>query len=127
MDIIIKTTGIVLISVALAVLVRQYVPSLSPIFAILAVGTCALFILPLLSQGLSGFSDIMAKLGLNSTFFTVIKVLIVTTLGKVMAELCRDNGEKALGLTSELLGAAAGIICAMPLFTQVLKTLGGGF
>lgn len=117
----------VLVAVALAVLVRQHVPSLSPVFSVLVVMVCGLFLLPQLRQGLGGLMGNLERLGLNSTFFIVLKVLIVTSLGKVMAELCRDNGEKALGLTSELLGAAAGIVCAMPLLTQVLKTLGGGF
>ena len=51
-------------------------------------------------------------------------MLAITQVTHISAELCRDAGEKAVAAKLELCGAAASLMCVLPLAEQALALLG---
>ena len=85
-----------------------------------------------LSSALPTLSDVFALLknyagltGLDGDIFSVLfKTVIIAVTTRVTAELCRDNGERAVGAQVELAGTAIGMLCAMPLVDKALNLIG---
>ena len=50
----------------------------------------------------------------------------VALCARLTAELCRDQGQRALAAKVELCGAVCGLICALPLLQRALSLAGVG-
>lgn len=72
------------------------------------------------------WQTVFLKTGLEtSLFLPLVKVVAITELTRLCAELCRDAGEKAAAAGVELGGAAAALICTYPLAEKALELIGG--
>lgn len=119
-----ETAGIAVITAVLAVTVRQYRPELA-LQASIAGGTVLLLVC--LSK-LSGIADAVRELfesaplsgGWASMFLKTAGIAYIT---EIAAEICRDAGESALAVKTELCGKALMLGCALPAAAQLLKIL----
>lgn len=60
----------------------------------------------------------------GDVYGVICKVVIIALATRLTAEMCRDNGERAVGAKVELAGTAAGLLCAMPLVDKALAIIG---
>ena len=57
-------------------------------------------------------------------FMPVVKVLAITQISRLSAELCRDAGERAIAVSLELGSAVASLFCILPLMKEALTLIG---
>lgn len=126
-------TGAVLLRMLLTVLAAltcgQLLKGKSPALALLVSITALLVLfgmfLPCLQNVWRQFSRLLSDSGLDpEVLLPVIKSLAVTQITHISAELCRDAGERGLAAKVELCGAAAALLCILPLVQQALKLIG---
>lgn len=95
---------------------------------LVTVAFCAaslLTLLPVLKVLVGEGAALLNKAGLDAQMFSpLLKVLGVTVCTRVSTELCRDAGQNAVAAKLELVGAAAGVLCALPLAKRVLELVG---
>ena len=114
---------------AAAVLTAQLIRGKTPAMALLVsfTGILALFgmLLPGLQSLWQQFRQLLAQSGLDpALFMPLLKVLAVTQLTRITAELCRDAGERGLAAKLELCGGTVSLLCLLPLAQQALALMG---
>lgn len=125
MDVFIK----IFIAALLAIVCLAVIKNKSPDLGVaVAVAICILLFIMVSGQIgtlIQYCRQLIAQSGLDSSLFApVLKVLCITIAMRVTSELCRDAGEKAIAAKVEIAGAAAGIICALPLLEKALGLIG---
>jgi len=84
-----------------------------------------LCILPEISRAVKVFSSFAHNAGIDGEIFLpVFKAVGICICVRITAEICRDNGERAVAAAVELAGTAAGILCILPLLENALGRLG---
>jgi stage III sporulation protein AD len=122
--------GKILLAALAAALTCQLIRGKTPAVALLVSVSGILVLFGLLFPGLRAiwqqFQQLLQQSGLDSGLFSpLLKVLAVTQVTRISAELCRDAGERALGVQVELAGAVAALLCALPLAKRVLELITG--
>lgn len=56
----------------------------------------------------------------NEALKVMMKIFGILTVGSIVADICRDNGESAVANTVELSVKVLALACAMPVFTAVV-------
>lgn len=125
MQMMLSLSGIALIGAALTAFLRP----VSPALAIFVSLTCSLVllycVLDPLGETFTAMSDMMASAGLDGEiYFPVIKAVGIATVVRIVANLCRDAGQSALGAKLEFAGAIASIAVCVPLMEQVFQLMG---
>lgn len=106
-------------------LLRGKTPALALVVSLTAILVLLGLLLPGLQAVQQAFHGLLAQAGLESDLFTpLLKVLAITQVTHIGAELCRDAGERALAAKLELCGAAASLLCVLPLAQQALALVG---
>ena len=94
----------------------------------LAVAACVaiLWVLAPYIRGLLDFcGQLASRAGLDGQLLLpVCKVMGIAVCCRITAEVCRDNGQKALAAQVELGGAVCGLLCALPLLQRALELIG---
>jgi len=118
-----------LLTAVVAMLTAQLIRSRAPALAVL-VSLCGLLVLlslliPGLRTGWMRLQQLLSRTGLEmDLFLPLVKLLAVSQVTRIVAELCRDAGERALAAKLELCGVAASLLCILPLAEQALALLG---
>ena len=125
MDVLFKLCAFALVTLVLAVFLQQHSPQTT---ALLAVAACVA-ILGVLAPYIRGLLDFCGQLasraGLDGQLLLpVCKVMGIAVCCRITAEVCRDNGQKALAAQVELGGAVCGLLCALPLLQRALELIG---
>lgn len=96
---------------------------------LLSVAVCivlAVQILPALAAVYDYCKTLVSLTGISAGLFVpLLKVTVLAVCVRITAELCRDSGERAIASKIEIAGAAAGMLCALPLIEQALRLIGG--
>lgn len=121
-----KLTGLLLALLGLAVFLRQKSSAAAIGFAL---GVCLLgmaVILPQVASIWESLEEMLTACDLDmDLFLPLMKVVGISICTRIAAEVCRDAGERAFGVKVELAGAAAALLCALPLAQQVLELITG--
>ena len=121
--------GKILLVTAVAALTAQLIRGKTPAVALLVSVSGLLVLFGLLFPGLRAlwqeFQQLLTQTGLDAgLFLPLLKVLAVTQVTRISAELCRDAGERALAAKLELCGGTASLLCLLPLAKQALTMMG---
>jgi stage III sporulation protein AD len=121
--------GRILLVAAVAALTAQFLRGKTPALALLMSLAGLLVLFGLLLPGLQTlwrqFRQLLAQSGLDlQLFLPLLKVLALTQITRISAELCRDAGERALAAKLELCGGTASLLCLLPLAQQALALMG---
>ena len=82
-------------------------------------------VMPSVSDVYRRLKDYAGMTGLQGDMFGVLgKVVVVAVVTRMTAEICRDNGERAVGAQVELAGTVIGMLCAMPIIDKALNMIG---
>lgn len=119
----------ILLTVLAALTCGQLLKGKSPALALLVSLAAVLvllgLLLPYLQTVYRQFFGLLSDGGLdNSILLPVVKVLAITQITHIAAELCRDAGERGLAAKLELCGTTASLLCILPLAEQALKLIG---
>lgn len=119
----------ILLTAMAAVVCGQVLKGKSPAMAML-ISLSAVIVLtglvwPLLQSTYRQVTGLLAESGLDKDLLLPLaKVLAITQITRITAELSRDAGERGLAAKLELCGAAASLVCILPLAEQALKLIG---
>ncbi len=124
MNELIRICGVALTLLLCLTLLRDKVPAIGLSLALCGVAVIVLLFLPMAERVIRCVRGLMTATGLDGTLWTpVAQIVGVCLVVKIAAELCRDAGERTLAATVEICGAAAGILCAIPLVEQALRLI----
>ena len=121
--------GRILVAAVVAAVTAQLIRGKTPALALLVSLSGLLVLFGLLFPCLRGlwqqFQQLLTQSGLDTgLFLPLLKVLAVTQVTRISAELCRDAGERALAAKLELCGGTASLLCLLPLAQQALALMG---
>ena len=106
-------------------LIRGKTPALALLISLAAVLVLLRMLLPKLQAIWQAFQGLLAQAGLeNQLFLPLSKVIAITQVTHIAAEMCRDAGERAMAAKLELCGAATSLLCVMPLAERALALIG---
>ncbi len=106
-------------------LIRGRAPALAILISLAAVMVLLGMLLPKLQALWQAFQSLLTGSGLQSELFEpVVKVIAITQISHIGAELCRDAGERAIAAKLELCGAAASLLSVLPLAQRALELIG---
>lgn len=118
-----------LAAAAIVLVCGQVIRGRTPALAVLLSIAGLLVLLEMLIPGLQTLRHTMDNLLLqtgleNHLFAPLLKVLAITQITRISAELCRDGGERGMAAKLELCGATASLICVLPLAWEALTLVG---
>ncbi len=121
-----KLIGLLLALLGMAVLLRQKSSTVAIGFTVAVCLLCMAVILPQIVSIWAAIEEMLSACGLDMALFApLMKVVGISICTRIVAEMCRDAGERAFGVKVELAGAAAALLCALPLAQKVLKLITG--
>ena len=114
-----------LTAVCCAQLLRGKSPAMAQLISVAAVVGLFAILFPQLKEIADGFQRILRKTELETQLFLpIVKVLAITQITRISAELCRDAGERGIAAKLELGGAAVSLLCIFPLVEEALELIG---
>ncbi len=120
-----RAVVLALAAVYCAQLIRNKTPAMALLISLAAVLALVGLLAPQLRGAWQFFQQCLEETGLDREIFSpVMRVLAVTQITHLTAELCRDAGERAIAAKLELCGAVASVLCVMPLARQALALIG---
>lgn len=127
METIFQACAFALICLILATFLSRHSPQTSVLIGLAAcVGLLAL-LAPQLYQLMDFCRRLALGAGLDGALLTPLyKGVGIALCARLTAELCRDQGQRALAAKVELCGAVCGLICALPLLQRALSLAGAG-
>ena len=118
---IIRIVGIGLIGGIISILIRHSRPEFSMMIPIVVSFTVLAGVMPYLAGIVSELSAIANIVGINSAYLTiVIKIIGISYLASISAELCKDAGEKAIASKIELGGKLIILAMSVPIISRLL-------
>lgn len=119
---VISVTGAALAAAAVAVWLRGIKPEFSIIVAVVTGAGLTVFALSRLLPALS-FAKTFSAITSNADFGAVIRIMAIATVIELASDICRDAGESATASRVELVGKAAVIVTALPLFKSAVSLI----
>ena len=119
----------ILLTAAIAVIcggvLKGKTPALALLVTLAAITVITGLIWPLAQSLWQQISGLLESSGLDKTLLLPLaKVLAITQITRITAELCRDAGERGLAAKLEFCGAVASMLCVLPLAEQALRLIG---
>lgn len=119
----------ILLTVLVALICGQLLKGKSSALALLLSLTALIVLLglflPYLQAVYQRFSGLLTGTDLDDgILLPLVKVLVITQITHIVAELCRDAGERGLAAKLELCGTTAAMLCVLPLAEQALQLIG---
>ena len=125
MEVLLKVSGLVLISACAVLMIRRSNPEIA-----FAVGLCTVIVIltlsfPLLKPVAELKETVRSLYGIGDSYLLpVIKCCAVAFTARVTADLCREAAQSAAASAIELTGVLCAIAAAMPLLRMMLDTIG---
>ncbi len=118
--------GIAVLTCVLAVTVKQFRPELAMQVSIAGGAIVTLAILSRISGVMISLRELYAESGLGGDWFgMIVKIAGTAYITQIASELCRDPGEGALAVKTELCGRILMLASAMPALVTLLRLLAG--
>ena len=118
-----KIAVFALVSVLLLSLLKKYVSQISLLTEIAVVVIIIIAVLPEFKTLLNAFSDIGNMTSVSGDILkTMLKAFSILTVGGIVSDVCRDNGENAVAGVLDTVVKILACVSAMPTFTAVLIT-----
>ena len=118
---IVRIAGVGLIGAVISIIIRRSKPEFSMMIPIVISFTILAGVLPYLKEIIGELGSLSESVGINGTYMAVIiKIIGVSYLASISAELCRDAGEKAIAAKIELGGKLIILAMSAPVITRML-------
>ena len=117
-----RIVGIGLIGAILSILLRNSKPEFSMLIPVVVSFTVLACAMPYLIRITEELSRMASSAGINSSYMRiVIKVIGISYLVCITAELCKDAGENAIAAKIELGGKVIILAMAIPIINSLLN------
>ena len=117
-----RIVGIGLIGAILSILLRNSKPEFSMLIPVVVSFTVLACAMPYLIRITEELSRMASRAGINSSYMRiVIKVIGISYLVCITAELCKDAGENAIAAKIELGGKLIILAMAIPIINSLLN------
>lgn len=117
-----RIVGIGLIGAILSILLRNSKPEFSMLIPVVVSFTVLACAIPYLIKITEELSRMASSAGINSSYMRiVIKVIGISYLVCITAELCKDAGENAIAAKIELGGKLIILAMAIPIINSLLN------
>ena len=117
-----RIVGIGLIGAILSILLRNSKPEFSMLIPVVVSFTVLACAMPYLIRITEELSRMASSAGINSSYMRiVIKVIGISYLVCITAELCKDAGENAIAAKIELGGKLIILAMAIPMINSLLN------
>ena len=121
---IIKIIGIGLISLIIAITVKQYKPEFAIYISIMAGILIFALAFDKLAEIVRLLTNLANKTSVNNKFINLlIKITGIAILTEFAVSLCKDAGESSVGSKVELAGKVVIFYIAMPVLTAILQLI----
>lgn len=121
-----KLLGFILLSAALAVLLRQRSGEFSFMISISAAAAVTVALLFLIKSPIEAIRIKLEGHGIKTEYFKIaLKAVGIGYVTTFVADACRDGGQTSLADRAEFAGKCAVFILCCPLFISVLETAVG--
>ena len=118
-----KLALLVLCSLVVLTLVKKHSSGISAVCEIGVVIVLVIAVLPEFKGLVSSLKEISSIATVSQDILkTMLKAFAILTVGGVVSDVCRDNGENALAGVVETVVKILAIACAIPIFSAVLVT-----
>jgi len=124
MDVFLKATGAVLITVILYLTVSKQNKDISALIAI--TGCCAvmLAVLTYLRPVIDFIKKLKSMIGFENELINVLlKAVGIGIIAEITTLICTDSGNASLGKTLQILASAVILCISLPIFDQLLELL----
>jgi len=126
MELVSRAAAAALAGAILALTVKKTNPEL----ALLIGAAAAVAVLWLCAAPAGALGELAVSLeesaGLSPAIFApVLKCVAIGIVTRLSADLCRDAGQQSVAAAAELLGTAAALSAAVPLFQSLIQMIGG--
>ena len=124
MDVFLKATGAVLITVILYLTVSKQNKDISTLIAI--TGCCAIMLAALtyLSQVIEFIKKLKSMIGFDNELINILlKSVGIGIITEITTLICSDSGNASLGKTLQILASAVILCISLPIFNQLLELL----
>jgi len=121
----IKITGIALIGISAALIVKTTRPELAVHISVITGVVILLYSFSLVEGFRYQAQEFMENYGLDATSFkAALKITGIAYIAQFAADTCRDCGESAIASRVELAGRIMIIVTAFPLIISTVKAIG---
>ncbi len=121
----VKLLALAALAVVTGQLLRGKTPAIALLLSLAAIVAMVVAFVPKLQTIWQELTGLIGSVGIEEQLFIpVVKVISITQLTHLSAEFCRDAGERAIAAKLELCGAAAALLCVLPLAKQALTLIG---
>lgn len=118
-----KLAVFALIALLSLTLLKKYSGGISAIAELAVVVILIVGIIPDFKDLLASFKEISGVASVSQDVLkTMLKAFSILTVGGIASDICRDNGENALGGVVDTIVKILAISCAVPTFSVVLTT-----
>lgn len=119
-----KLLIMVLVFLMILVLLREHSPS----YAVLASAAACIVLLVMVlkvAAPIFTFAQKLSDIIQNDNLQTVMKCVAIAILAQMTEDLCCESGQKAMAGRVELAGKVSILVCALPMFAQLLEQIAG--
>ena len=124
MENIYKIIMIISVSVVILGFVKEKIPDFEAVFIIAVISLLCLTIFPSVAEMMGKISRYFGKSESEKFILPVVKVLGITTVMKIISDICVDSGAKAIGHISEIIGVLCALASVAPLITSLVENIG---
>ena len=119
-----RIVGIGIIAVILCLILKSHRPEMAALVSVSAVAVLFLAVSPYLKSVLSMFIDLSEQTGIEMQYvIIVVKIIGISYIAQIGADICRDAGETAIGTKVELGGKIVITAYSMPIVYKLLEVV----
>lgn len=119
-----QIAAIAILGAVLAITVKPY---RAEIAVLISIGTGVLVLFQIIGSvsGLFGqFHDLIARTGVDMSYFTlIVKIIGIAYVTQLASEICKDAGQGSIGLKVELAGKVFVMLMTVPVISQFLQVI----
>lgn len=121
---IVKIIGVGIISLIIAIIIKQYKPEFAIYVAIIAGVIIILMVINKLFAIVKLLTTLSQKSGINGTYLSILlKITGIAILTEFGTSICKDAGEQAIANKVEFGGKIIIISISVPIITALLEVL----
>lgn len=110
-----------IVATVLIVLIKKYNPEFQILISLVTGVIILFFIYSYLEPILGSFQQLWSRTNIDSKYFQIIlKVIVIAYITEFGSQICKDAGEKSIGMKIELAGKVIIIYLSVPIVLSLI-------
>ncbi len=123
-DSMIKIVIFAIVSMTFIIVLKPTSPQMAVVISLISSIILFLFIMPFLEQIISFFKSFSTYIDFKTLYLDVVfKIICISYICEIAAEICKDAGINALATKVELGGKVLIMCLSLPIISQILNTV----